>query len=330
MLLRRLLLCLLLTLVSVPCQAWDSVGHRLSAAIALNFIDDDTRDQLVDILSAHPRYREDFLDQIPDLVDRDNPEAMAQWLLGQAAFWPDIARGLPEPARRRFNRPTWHYTDGAVIRDSAAFQGNIYLGIDAFAPITAMEGVTVNRETEAENVLTALDYNSWTLADPRRDDAVRAVALCWVLHLIGDIHQPLHTGSLYSRSLFSGGDRGGNGVPVAAESNLHAVWDRALRSEGLAANLPGIIEQVSAFGRPRIDGVESDWSAWMAESRQLLQSTVYDETIRAAILAAEAAGTELEPITLSPAYIERMQQISRLRLGLAGLRLAIWFENELP
>ena len=81
--------------LGVPTLAWDSVGHRLSAAVALEFMEPDTAAELMRILRAHPRYQQDFIDQIPGYIDRDNEEQMTQWLLGQAAFWPDIARGLP-------------------------------------------------------------------------------------------------------------------------------------------------------------------------------------------------------------------------------------------
>ena len=105
-----------------PVHAWDSTGHRLSAAVMLAYIDAETRAALLDILSAHPRYRADFLDEIPGFIDRNNEAELAQWLLGQAAYWPDIARGLPDAARRRYNRPTWHYTDGAWVRGPPKFR----------------------------------------------------------------------------------------------------------------------------------------------------------------------------------------------------------------
>ena len=326
---RFILTLSLLLLLNSPALAWDSVGHRLSAAVALHFIDADTRDALLSILSAHPRYQADFLDAMPAFVDRDDPEQLAQWLLGQAAYWPDIARGLPGAERARYNRPAWHYTEGARVRGDALFQGNVYLGIEPFADVPGPDPATIRDEDDADNVVTALDYNARILTDTDRPGAERAVALCWVLHLVGDIHQPLHTGSLFTATLFASGDRGGNAVPVA-DSNLHALWDRALRDEGVAASLPAILQQVAGFRPPRIAGVESDWTAWMAESRQSLQSAVYSPAIREAILAAERADRPLEPVMLDADYLERMQQIARLRLGLAGLRLAIWFENELP
>ena len=73
----------------------------------------DTAAKLITILRVHPRYQRDFIDQIPGDIDRDNEKQMTQRLLDQAASWPDIARGLPDGERARYNRSSWHYNDGA-------------------------------------------------------------------------------------------------------------------------------------------------------------------------------------------------------------------------
>jgi hypothetical protein len=241
-----------------------------------------------------------------------------------------MARGLPSQARQQFNRPRWHYTDGAWVRGAAAFQGNQYINIEPFADIPGEPPNSIGSEADAHNVVTALDYNAGILSDHDANPASRAVALCWVLHLIGDIHQPLHTGSMFSDGVFSDGDLGGNRVPIG-DSNLHAEWDGALREIGITNSLPAILQQLSGFSSPRIQGVESDWTAWMSESRQILTSQVYTEEMKQAVAAADASGAdELDKMELDANYRNQMQRQSRIRLGLAGLRLAIFFENELP
>ena len=45
---------------SAPVAAWDSVGHRLSAAVVLNYLDERTQEKLIEILSAHPRWQQDY------------------------------------------------------------------------------------------------------------------------------------------------------------------------------------------------------------------------------------------------------------------------------
>lgn len=325
-----LLLLSTFVLHSPAVQAWDSVGHRLTAAVALRFMEQSTASELLRLLAAHPRYQQDFLDEMPDFVSDGSAEAQARWLLGQAAYWPDIARGIEEPDRERFNRPWWHYTDGAWIRGSAALPGNRYSGVDAFATVDGESPESITDEEEVSNIVTAIDYNSRLLADPSQADTDRAVALCWVLHLMGDIHQPLHTGSMYSAHVFERGDLGGNRI-LLIEGNLHGRWDSALYEEGIEASLPELISRVSGFTAPRVQGVESDWTAWMAESRQILRSWVYTPEMIAAVESADRAkNADIRAQRLSPEYVTRMKETARQRLGLAGLRLAIWFENEMP
>ncbi len=325
----RLLLCLLLPLLAPAAPAWDSVGHRLTAAAALEFMGADARGRLLEILAEHPRWRQDFLDPMPAAVARGDAARRARWLLGQAAFWPDIVRGLRGGERRRHHRAAWHYTDGAWIRGAARLQGNVYLDVPPRPDAPGVGGMFIETEEQAVNVATALDYNARVLADPGRGGAERAVALCWVLHLAGDIHQPLHTGSLYSRRLFEDGDRGGNGIPVDG-GNLHARWDRALAGRSVDEQLPEVVRELTGLARPRVEGVASDWTEWLAESRLTLARRVYSPDILAEVRAAEAEGRAMEEVPLSAEYVGRMRDIARQRVALAGLRLAVWFENELP
>ena len=211
---RLLLLIILITSPLLPGTtfAWDSVGHRLSAAVVVSFLSDEKREALTEILRAHPRFEEDFLNQIPDFVDQNNEMQLQTWVLGQAAYWPDIARGIPSPDRARFNHPTWHYTDGAWIRGAAQTQGNSYVGVSPFDTIQGEAASSIRAERQVHNVVTAIDYNARLLTDSTQDLADRAVALCWILHLMGDIHQPLHTGSLFSQTVLEVGDAGGNRI----------------------------------------------------------------------------------------------------------------------
>ena len=53
----------------------------------------------------------------------------------------------------------------------------------------------------------------------------RAMLTAWIFHLVGDIHQPLHSSTLVSQRLFPEGDRGGNSIKLKQSYNLHALWD---------------------------------------------------------------------------------------------------------
>ena len=103
---------------------------------------------------------------------------MTQWLLGRAAFWPDTARGLPDGERARYNRSSWHCTDGAWIRDSALFQGNAYLGIEAFADVDGIDRREFDNEEKVSNVVTGIDYNAAVLSNASAPAPARAIDLC--------------------------------------------------------------------------------------------------------------------------------------------------------
>ena len=314
--------------LATPAYSWDAVGHRLSAAVALSYLSPDKQQALQEILQQHPRYQADFLDSMPASVQRGDLASQQQWLLGQAAYWPDIARGLPPSEAALYNRPDWHYLDGAWVRDAATDQGNMYIGIRPYPDIQGAPAESVRTESDVSNIMTALDYNTRVLADTSRSGAERAIALCWVLHLMGDIHQPLHTGSLYSDTLFDDGDRGGNRI-ATDDGNLHARWDRALAGSGVTANLRSILGEQERVSRPRIAGMTTNWSQWLAESRGLLLHLVYSDSMKAAIAAAERTGAEVPVQRLDARYVSSMERLARQRIGLAGLRIAIWVENSL-
>lgn len=320
-----LLLCC--ALLQPSALAWDAVGHRLTAEIVLSELSPAKQQALRELLTHHPRYQIDFLEAMPASVRTANPDQQLQWLLGQAAYWPDIARGLPETEARRFNRPAWHFIDGAWVRDAASKQGNVYVLQQPLATVAGEAAAAIRSESDVGNVITALDYNTRVLTDNNRSMAERAVALCWVLHLMGDIHQPLHAGSLFSPNLFRNGDRGGNAI-TTDDGSLHARWDRALADSGVMTNLEAIQRDRSAYSQS-VNSSTSDWTQWLAESRTLLLTEVYTDSMLADISSADRQGAALPEQRLDTTYVQNMQRLSRQRLALAGFRIAIWLENAL-
>ena len=71
--------------------------------------------------------------------------------------------------------------------------------------------------------------NSATDANVNAADTTKAVALAWLLHLVGDIHQPLHCSSRVTPDeALPRGDAGGNTFRLDDNRNLHGYWDRIL------------------------------------------------------------------------------------------------------
>jgi hypothetical protein len=83
------------------------------------------------------------------------------------------------------------------------------------------------------NIMQAIEGHIKTLKNTNLPKQYRAFALSWLLHLIGDSHQPLHCTSLFSENYFTQGDRGGNDILIQGQgriSNLHWYWDSRLNN----------------------------------------------------------------------------------------------------
>jgi hypothetical protein len=157
----------------------------------------------------------------------------------------------------------------------------------------------------------------------------RLDALRYVVHLVGDIHQPLHT--------ISDADLGGNcerlDPPAGGAKNLHALWDGPLvdavnpDSRALADELEEAVEQMPAAARNAIaTGNQDDW-VW--ESHELAIKVVYQklgiptepiEFPRSCSFAPPAISSLL--LDISNIYVNEMKPVVSEQLTKAGLRLA--------
>lgn len=286
--------------IASPAQAWNSLGHKVSASIAWPHLTVDAQTTLIALLEKHPRFDEDFDSELPDdLTDGDR----AKWLLGQAAIWPDIARGFSGENRAKYHHPTWHYINLPV------FLGPSF-------PVS---------ESDDVHVIHALKAAVAMIADEDAEDEDKAVALCWIAHLVGDMHQPLHTVALFTPERFSEGDRGGNSIDLAPSSNLHARWD----------SLIGSSTSVNNIAQRTFEITHADWFAeieqnaprsfvpeiWAIDGRELAKQAVYTPEVLTVVEAAEDED-DLPKIDLSEAYLTNAGEVARKQMAKAGLRLA--------
>lgn len=308
--------CLLLALTAGTVgHAWDASGHRLSVYVAYQDLTPAQREHWRDILQYHPRFDTDFMNAMPDRIRAASRDDQTRWLLGQAAVWPDLARGLPDPLRALYNQPGWHWIDGAWVRDEAQTHGNLYIDTPPLPDIEGAPADNRRHASHAGNVLTALERAHWQL-EHETDVARRAIALCWLLHLIGDIHQPLHTGALVSARLFPEGDRGGNAIRIR-DGNLHALWDQALRGPALNDSL----SKLNALAASVPPGQPFAPTRWLHESRLILLRQVYPASVINNVRRSETSGNRLGSITLSQDYQTSMKQSAAIRLAEAGVRI---------
>ncbi|WP_374552381.1 S1/P1 nuclease [Sphingobium yanoikuyae] len=166
--------------------------------------------------------------------------------LAEAATWPDDMKSDPADFWQKQASP-WHYV---TVREGAA-----YASAD-----TPPEG----------DAMTALDRFTAMLRDPAASMDDKRLALRFIVHIIGDLHQPLHAGG--------GNDRGGNDLKVTwfgRSTNLHSIWDSAM-IEQRSLSYSELADWLSRAITPQdvIAWNDRNPDAWIRESIKL-RKTIY-------------------------------------------------------
>ena len=212
--------------------------------------------------------------------------------LDEAANWPDEMRSAPDAFWQKTATP-WHYV--------------------------TLDGITYDHAPPQGDALEALDRFTKTLKDPNASLADKQLALRFIVHLVGDLHQPLHVGKCC--------DKGGNDVKVTffgKPTNLHAVWDSALVDDEqlsfteLAAKLERHINDQDTIAWWDIN--PRDWISESAQYRDTLYPTAADKP-RA---PADKKSKEPPVPDLSYSYVYRFTPLMEQRLSQAGVRLAAY------
>lgn len=157
---------------------------------------------------------------------------------------------------------------------------------------------------ERDNIIYALNKAISDLNSTKTEERKRKEALMILIHLVGDLHQPLHVGY--------GDDRGGNAIEVNYEghlTNLHHIWDTDILRHNRISK-----EQVLEKARElKTTGVEKgSIVSWMEEGRTLLPS-VYDFPAR----------------NINDAYMRKQKPVVESQLAKAGIRLAYLLNQAL-
>ncbi len=214
--------------------------------------------------------------------------------IAQASVWADcIRRG----DRFSYTAP-WHYQNVNVCRpfdqDSACADGNCV-------------------SAQVERNLRLLKDHSL----PRRE---RLQALLFLVHFIGDLHQPLHAGDR--------GDLGGNRFRAyysRIQSNLHAIWDGYLAERSIStppAEARGLLSTVAAADRSAMaQGSVEDWAR---ESWEVSRRFAYG-----GVLGDPCAEVPAEPPVISQAQIRELIPVVRTQVARGGIRLARLLDEAL-
>lgn len=209
--------------------------------------------------------------------------------LAKISTWPDDIKSEPEKYSHTFN---WHYTDWKIDQHH-------------------------HDETQSEGKLIgALNEQIAVLKNPLAPQNKKLEALKFVVHFVGDLHQPLHVGN--------GVDRGGNNCKVifhGQKTNLHALWD-----EGVI-NFTGLsfveLARFSTEGRSLNDfnnartGSILDW----AKESKTLRETIYPQNSNLYCRADGNVSAEDMP-RLSYEYSYKFMPVIEEKIFKAGIRLA--------
>ena len=300
------LLMLLNILASSTALAWSMGGHRVTGVIAAREIatrSPHTAEKLIAIMRAHPAAG--ALETRLDDAGTD-PQARLERLFAEIAQWPDEVRGGPF---KTFHRGNWH-TYGLPF------------AVGGFVPANS-------KPIPDENMLWALRENTRIAGDPAAAAADRAVALCWIFHLVGDLHQPLHAASLYSTE-FPDGDRYGAQAwvlqPHGGEAiSLHYFWDSAVqRSQSMPEVIKTANQLRETYPHGSLDEMRArpyrgavSYELWtLEESHRLAISAVYREG------RLSGAAVRKNAQRLDEDYVTNARAIAARRMALSGHRLA--------
>jgi hypothetical protein len=227
--------------VSTPqANAWGAKGHRIIGAIASQHLTASTKATIQEILQGDD--------------------------LATAATWADEMRSSKDNVKfwSELASP-WHYVNLPANGDYATAEKNP-LG-DALMAVTTFSAILRDEAIPAGPVRAGLEFYYGDLQANKLK--VKAFALRFLIHILGDLQQPLHMG--YAN------DRGGNEVKVlwfGKATNLHTLWDSQLIDQvdlsysEYAARLDKRIAHLPAADIRRLQRV--DTAQWLNESRQLL------------------------------------------------------------
>ena len=273
---------LLLILLPAPAAAWWDYGHETVAQIAMRNVSPEAQREIRRLLSKAGQL--------------DTPTCAAA-TIEDLSVWPDCIRSIRD--RFSYTAP-WHYQNVDVCRPfdqtAACRDGNC--------------------------VSAQIERNARLLADRSLPDRERLMALGFLVHFVGDMHQPMHAGDR--------GDLGGNRFVasyglIAGRTNLHTIWDGYLAERGISTPLggpEGLLAELSAEEREAArQGTVADWAQ---ESWQAARDFAYGT-----MLSDPCAPIPTERPVLREDQVRTLVPIIRRLVTRGGLRLARLLDEAL-
>ncbi len=295
---------LLILCTPISSLSWGAGGHMIVAKVAFDRLNPHAKAEVAKLL-AMPIKKDGLSPKSKQLLDSVTAKSKD---FVNAAHWPDDLRPIPEFDSFK----ELHFIDTAFSDDGTALPS-----------------------LPSPNIVTALQDDVNTLKTSS-DDNARAMALRFIIHFVGDIHQPLHCATRVSKANPQG-DRGGNLVSInvktasgsVKKTNLHSFWDGGLADfPPTGANFsPPSLASVAAAAKTAITGNPANdpaiklndptnFQAWADESLALAKSTAYKGIMNGS--------------TPSATYRTKGIKVARQRVAWGGYRLAALLNSIWP
>jgi hypothetical protein len=279
--------------------AWDSDGHMQVAEIAWKHLTAASRARVSKLLKLNPNYH-NWIANVPAAKRKQVAFVMA-------ATWPDFIKTAPG-----YNNDTDTPPPGPASSQNIGYSDHLQHRYWHFIDTPFSTDGTTLVAPVSPNAKTQIELFTVAIASATASDDIKSYDLVWLEHLVGDVHQPLHATSRFSADLLSG-DRGGNSVALCdspCKNELHAFWDNVLgtsKSPTTAITAADKLATASATG-----AAITDDQVWITESFEAAKQFVY----------ASPVGPGAGPYALDAAYKSQAKTEAKVRIELAGLRLA--------
>lgn len=292
-----------------PAFAWNDFGHMSVAAVAYKRLSDEKRARVNELLKLNPYYS-----RWQEQVRNSRPADRDQQIFMIAATWPDVIKGDGNYVAD--GSENGHKPEGATAAQNVGYSDILLHKYWHFVDKPFSQDKSKLPPVIKPNAATQIASFRKTLSS-RADDPLKSYDLVWLLHLVGDVHQPLHCVTRVSRG-HKWGDNGGNDVQIYPQdwgNNLHGLWDYAAGG--------GNVESAMRFAEslPEADQDEArdlKINDWTAESFDLAREVVYSGPI-----------VGPGPCQITSDYHMKAHDLALKRIALAGSRLANVLNKEL-
>lgn len=303
-----------------PAFAWNDLGHMSVAATAWERMTPIARSRAIALLRLNPDYDRWVAGVAPDKRDA--------FAFVRAATWPDHIKDKECPRPPHPATPGCYTNSGYRPADAGDRLNIGYADRDLrlywhFKNTAFSSDGTPLKPPFAFNAETQIIMFIAALGDPALNAEARSFDLTWLLHLVGDVHQPLHAVARFTHD-GRDGDSGGNGVTLCPPSlaltcskeerrTLHSYWDGALGQSRKPAAAFAIAARYQGF-TPSAAELAAPPAAWIEESAAAARRFAY-----AAPIGPSSATYSIAP---NSTYARDTGSVSEQRVRLAGARLA--------